>query len=121
MEKVLQEFHCHRCPERGTYILVKLAMDYDRKVVIVCPMCGAKHERDIVQGVIYDKGKNQNFVEEVCPPKSACSQQPITEKMQKETRWRGGNPRDGVVIEKPEEIIRDNFLRELWIERSGNG
>jgi hypothetical protein len=112
-DKVWQEFHCHRCPGDGNYIMVRLNMAINYSVAIVCPYCKARHERNIKDGVILDYVKQNNYKEEICPPKSACSKTPRTAKMKK------ARIRDGAVIKKAEDIIRDNTMQELWIERFG--
>ena len=92
--------------------MVKLNMAINYSVAVVCPMCGAKHERTIENGVLYDRSKSGNYKEEICPPKSACSKTARTVK--KDTR-------NGVVIEKSEDLVRDSIMRELWIEYHGGG
>lgn len=112
-DKAWQEFYCHRCPG-GTYIRVKLNMALNYSVAVVCPMCGAKHERTIENGVLFDRSKAGNYKEEICPPKSACSKEPYTNKIKKDAR-------NGAVIEKPEDLVRDHIMRELWLEYHGGG
>jgi hypothetical protein len=109
--KIWQEFYCNDCPE-GNYMRVRLNMGLNHSVEIVCPMCKAKHHRTIKNGLIFD-GKNGNVVEQICPPKSACSKEPIAAKMFK-------NARDGVKIEQTDaEKIRDSIMKERWIELYG--
>jgi len=108
--KVWQEFYCHRCPS-GTYIMVKLNYALNYSVVVVCPMCGAKHERTIENGVLYDRCKTGNYKEEICPPKSACS------KVSRHKKIKAG-ARHGEVVKSADDL-RDNTMRELWISRFG--
>jgi hypothetical protein len=93
-------------------------MEYDRVVWVECPMCGHRHQRCIKDGRIQEDGRfaNGNPVEDVCPPKSACSKEPITKKLEK-----AKSTRDGVVIESSEDLVRDNYFRERWIEIYGDG
>ncbi len=98
--------------------MVKLNMSLNHTVVVVCPLCNAKHERTIESGRILDRGKQGNYKEEICPPKSACSKTPSTKKMQ--DRYTG--KRDGQVIESSDDLVAresNSFLRELWIEKYG--
>lgn len=118
--KVWQEFHCHRCPDGGRYIMVRLNVALNRRVEIVCPFCGSQHERTIEGGVIYDRGKSGAVAEQICPPKSACSTKPRARAML------GGRSRDGVVIKTAEdmvardaELVREAFLTDRWDELYG--
>ena len=110
--KVYQEFYCNKCPN-GNYIMVKLNMALNCTIAVVCPMCGAKHERTIENGVLYDRGKEYKYKEEICPSKSACSKTPRT------TKIRTG-ARDGAVVEKDEDLVRDSYMRELWLSYHGD-
>jgi hypothetical protein len=119
-EKCWQEFYCHRCKDGGTYIMVKLNMSLNYTAVIVCPMCSAQHERTIENGKIFDRGKRGSYREEICPPKSACSKEPRTKKMQ-ETKKRNNAValREGEVIKTSDDLVRDSFMRELWLDYHG--
>lgn len=122
MEKISQEFYCHRCPDGGTYIMVKLAMGYDRRVAVVCPYCGARHERMVKKGVLKDTGKTDGQVEELCPPRSACSKTPRTVGMspKKPDRY-FSRPRGGVVVKNDSDLTAQAFLNERWTELYGGG
>lgn len=113
-DKVFQEWWCGNC---STYIRFRLSMDWNRAVWVECPMCQHKHQRYIKDGRIQDDGRysNGNPVEDICPPKSACSKEPITKQMDI-TRW---GARDGVIIKSEKDLIRDNYFRERWIEIAG--
>ena len=89
-----------------------MAINYS--VAVVCPMCGSKHERTIENGKLFDRAKQGNFKEEICPPKSACSKKPRSAKIKP-------GARDAAVIEKADDLVRDSFMREVWIERFGGG
>jgi hypothetical protein len=111
--KIWQEFYCNDCPD-GNYIMVRLNMGLNHSVEVVCPECGAKHHRTIKNGQLFD-GKNGTVVEQICPPKSACSKESRTAKMFK-------NARDGVLVEESDaDKIRRDMMRERWIELYGNG
>lgn len=114
MEKVFQEWWCGNCQ---VYIRFKLSMDWNRVVWVECPMCHHKHQRYIKNGIIQDDGRYNNGepVEDICPPKSACSKEAITKQLNK-TKY---GTRDGIVIKSHNDLIRDNFLRERWIEIHG--
>ena len=113
-DRVFQEWWCGNCQ---TYIRFRLSMDWDRVVWVECPMCQHKHQRYIKEGRIQDDGR-YNYgspVEDICPPKSACSKEPITKQLDK-AKW---GTRDSVVIKSDKDLMRDNFLRERWIEIHG--
>ena len=112
--KIWQEFYCNDCPE-GNYIMVRLNLGLNHTVEVVCPMCGAKHHRTIKGGRIVDDSKNGAIIEQVCPPKSACSKEPRTAKMFK-------NARNGVEVEESDaDKIRRQMMAERWIEIAGGG
>jgi hypothetical protein len=108
--KVFQEWYCGNC---ATYIRFRLNMDYDRTVTVVCPSCGHRHQRYIKKGQIVEDGRHSHGdpKEELCPPKSACSKEPITKKMKDDY-----SKRDGAVIKSDADLIRDNFFRDRWVE-----
>lgn len=111
-EKVFQEWYCGECK---TYIRFRLNMEWDRVVWVECPMCGHKHQRYIKEGRIVVDGRLEGSPkEDICPPKSACSKEPITKKLD-EIKY----TRDSVVIKSSEDLIRDNYFRERWIEIGG--
>lgn len=108
-EKIFQEFYCGEC--RG-YIRVRLNMNYDRIVEIICPNCKHQHKRCIVKGVILENGReNGSIKEEVVPPISAYHKEAITSKMKDNTFYK----RDGVIIDDPGQ----GFLRDRWLELYG--
>jgi len=111
--KVFQEWYCGEC---RTYIRFRLSVEYDRVVEVVCPMCNHHHKRYIQDGVVKDEGRNTHggIVEQLCPLKSACSKEPITKNLQK-----NGYTRDGVVIKSSEDLARDAYFRERWLEIGG--
>jgi hypothetical protein len=115
MSKVFQEFYCGECK---SYIRLRLSVEYDRIVQVQCPMCGHLHRRCIVKGAIVENGRYEgSVVEDVCPPKSACSKDPVTKRMaQAESRQR----RDAAVIDSDADLIAQSFLRERWLELYGN-
>ncbi len=113
-DKVFQEWYCGNC---HTYIRFRLRMDYNRVVWVECPMCKHRHQRYIKDGRIQDDGRYNHGdpVEDVCPPKSACSKEPITKQLEKSKY----GTRDGVIIKSDKDLIRDNYFRERWIEIAG--
>ena len=114
--KVFQEFYCGECQH---YIRVRLSMEYDREVEVVCPMCGHKHRRCIVDGCIVEHGRYRGEVkEDICPPKSACSKEPISKQMSQAKEF--GDRRDGAVIKSDADLARDAFMRERWLELYGS-
>ena len=106
-EKIWQEFYCNDC---CGYFRVKLNMAINCSVEMVCPGCGRKHPRRIEKGRIYEGGGGASK-EEIRPPKSAYSKEPLSKKMK-------GHEREGVVLNS-NEIIGKNILRESWLDRHG--
>lgn len=94
--------------------MVKLNMAINYSVAVVCPMCGAKHERTIENGVLFDRSKVGNYKEEICPPKSACSKEPRTTKIKT-------GARHAQVVKEADDLVRDSYMRELWLSYHGGG
>lgn len=114
-DKVFQEFYCGECEN---YIRMRLNMEWDRIVEVTCPMCGHMHKRCITKGVITENGRAAgSAVEQICPPKSACSKEPITKHMAKAKAY--GERRDGAVVKSPEDLQRDAIMKERWVESYG--
>ena len=117
MDRVWQEFYCGEC--QG-YFRVRLNMSLNMGVEVVCPKCKHKHHRYIKDGLIYENGRSDNkAIEEICPPLSAYSKEPLTAKMVK-TKY----ARDGVRIEKEEDLnkrnqVADAMIQERWFEIYG--
>lgn len=109
-EKVFQEFYCGECQH---YIRVRLNMSYNRTIWLVCPMCGHKHQRYIDKGTIYERGRYEHGdpVEDICPPKSACSKEPFTKKMRDSY-----SRRDGAVIRTDADLARASVMIDRWAE-----
>jgi hypothetical protein len=116
MSKVFQEFYCGNC--QG-YISVRLNMELNRVVEVVCPNCEHKHKRCIKDGQIFERGRENNSpLEEICPPKSAYYKTAKTSKM---LNAKGFNQRrDGVIFEEKQPVERP-FLLGRWFERFGGG
>ena len=116
--KIWQEFYCGEC--QG-YFRVKLNMALNIGVEMVCPNCKHRHHRYIKDGVIYEQGRNENAPkDEICPPLSAYSKEPLTAKMEVKSTWK----RDGVVIDKEQDLSKNNpvaaaMIRERWFELHG--
>lgn len=119
MEKIWQEFYCGEC--QG-YFRFRLNIILNYEVEVVCPNCQHKHRRCIENGIIYEKGRfKTNIKEEICPPKSSYSKEPLTRKME-ESRHK----RDGVVIDKADDFSTKNpaartIIQERWFELYGSG
>lgn len=109
-DKVFQEWYCGNC---CTYIRFRLSMEYDRAVWVECPMCHHRHQRYIKKGCIQDDGRYSNGdpKEDICPPKSACSKEPITKQFKKNQ-----HTRDVAVIKSDADLIREDYMRERWLE-----
>ncbi|MHA1948256.1 MAG: hypothetical protein ACW99G_02670 [Candidatus Thorarchaeota archaeon] len=129
MASTLQEFYCGEC---SGYFRVKLNLDRDYVVWMVCPECGHKHKRAIDGGVIKENGReNSDPAEEIVVMKSAYSKEPWTKKMQKakekhEDRTYCSARRDGVIVkdgEKPKQKrdpAADEIIRQSWLDRFGD-
>ena len=113
-DKVFQEFYCGEC--RG-YIRVRLNMAYDRTIFMVCPKCGHEHQRYIEKGQILERGRFEHGdpKEKLKPPMSAYSKEPISKKMDKNFY-----ARDAEVIKSSDDLIRENFMKERWVELYGD-
>lgn len=103
---IFQEFYCTisggGC---GGYFRVKLNDKLNGVVEVVCPKCGHKHQRTIVDGEIRETGRyGSSPVQEIRTTLSAWSEKPLAPKP-KQTE------RDSNVIAR-----NDDFLRELWFE-----
>lgn len=111
-----QEFYCNKC---NGYIVVRLNMEINRRVLMVCPMCGRKHQRQVRNGVLFDTNKftDESKIEEVHVPKSAYSKTERTKVMEEVSkrsgRWQ--DVRGGVVIDTPRTLIE-----ESWFDRYGD-
>lgn len=119
-DKIWQEFYCGECEG---YFRVKLNVSLNRGVEMVCPNCGHKHHRYIKDGVIFEFGRNENSPkEEILPPKSAYSKEPLTARMAKSVRWE--DRRNGSVINQEEDLnprngIADDMIKDRWFELYG--
>lgn len=109
-QKIWQEFYCNDC---DGYWRVKLCMQLNIRVEMVCPNCGRKHPRCIKDGKIYENADVGSYTEEVLAPKSSYSKEPVSNRIKR-------NARDGAVISEAEHI-RDPIMRELWLDYFGGG
>lgn len=118
--KVWQEFYCGEC---SGYFRVKLNMALTIGVEIVCPKCKHQHHRFIKNGIIYENGRTENGAkEEICPPLSSYSKEPLTAKMKSAKSW--VDKRDGVKIEKEDDLNKNHsfaneMIKERWFELYG--
>jgi hypothetical protein len=119
MAKIFQEFYCTKSGGGcGKYILVKLNITMDHIVEVVCPNCGHKHQRKIENGQIKEGGRwDGKPVEELCPPKSAVSDEPHSAKFRDGTSYE----RDGAVIKDQKDLHKSSPHWERWFERFGGG
>ena len=124
---VWQEIHCPvsggGC---GGFILIKLDMVLNRRITLVCPKCGHKHERCIKDGLVVEEGRTTGTAqEELCPTIAAWSKTPRTVCMRQvieEKNFRG--ERNGAVIKGKKDLIPTPYdtaeliLRESWVDRN---
>jgi predicted RNA-binding Zn-ribbon protein involved in translation (DUF1610 family) len=79
MSSISQEFYCHEC---NGYFLVRLNMAINHEAEIICPNCGHEHRRCIIDGQIFEKGRNSTAVKEkIRTTKVNYSKTPFTQKM----------------------------------------
>lgn len=125
MSRVWQEFYCGEC--KG-YIRVKLNIELNHEVEVVCPKCGHRHRRVIRDGQIFENGRFTNEPkEEICPPMSAYQKEPWTKKMRTAHEKNDYGARraaevitaDDVPKESSEEGSVFGFLKQSWFERFG--
>lgn len=120
MDKIWQEFYCGEC--KG-FFCVKLNLALTSGVEMVCPNCKHKHHRFIREGVIFETGRSDNEPkEEICPPLSAYSKEPLTAKMKNATGFR--SRRDGAKIEKEGDLNQHSLaakalIKERWFDIHG--
>lgn len=120
--RIWQEFYCGHC--QG-YIKIKLNMELNQGIEVVCPNCGHEHRRVIVDGQIFENGRfDAKLAEQICPPASAYQKEPWTKKM-REAHAKKGQRRDAEVI-KPDDVPEPvestslfGFLKQSWFERFG--
>jgi len=118
MAKVYQEFYCGNC-SKGTYIRVKLNMSLNHVVEIECPRCKHLHKRAIKNGVIFEDGRENGMtVEQICPPLSACSDEPVSQIMiDAKLKGNYAAKRNGQVIETDAVMVGASMLAESWFEK----
>lgn len=119
--RVWQEFYCNDC---NGYFRVRLNMSLNIRVKMKCPNCGREHPRCIVNGLIkeYAPEISSSYTEEIIVPKSAYSKEPKHTKMligHKTGQGNPGEPRDGVEFKSQDDIVRDQIMRERWVELYG--
>ncbi len=114
--KVYQEFYCAKSGSGcGGYITVRLNMEINGIIEVVCPKCDHKHIRCIQHGVLHEGDRHGSKpVEEICPTMSAWHDKPIIKapKLIKDKRKR---ERDAVIQTDGGRI----FLAERWFEMLG--
>jgi hypothetical protein len=131
MAKTSQEFYCGEC--QGYFILILNSYLDGYEVEIVCPNCKHEHRRCITKGQIVEAGRHSNAPKEkIYATKSSYHKEPIHARMANGRDW--GAKRDGQVLKEakdiakekkedkkdertPEQKMRDDAMRELWIER----
>jgi len=114
--KVWQEWYCTvsggGC---GGYISTKINIGIKGVVEMICPKCGHRHQRKIVNGMIKEQGRfTSNPSQEICPTMAAYSKEPRTVSL-KEMK---GNERDGVKMSSDElqaQAILNESKNERWL------
>jgi hypothetical protein len=141
-ERVTQEFFCHRCPPepdaggagRGGFILLRLNPQYNHLITFVCPnpRCGARHSRNVVDGVIQQAGREGDGPrEELYPTRSAWSPTPRSKKIRAAVAASSYRPGDAAVIASEDDwirpgpardaaLVRADTMRDAWLEHHGD-
>ena len=111
-DKVPQEWYCTKSGGGcGGYILVPINQAINGVVEMVCPKCGHKHQRCVIDGVIKENGRFAGKpMQEICPTMAAWSEKPHTKAMRDNAGKQA--ERDGVVIRSEADLI----LRDTWFE-----
>lgn len=102
-----QEFKCNKCP--GFWVL-RLHRKMQGKVLLVCPKCGRRHQRDVIEGVIKDVGKqsNEGNIQEIISPTSCFREQPVTKLLQEAHEYLPAydrTNRNGSLIKQPDDLV----------------
>ena len=104
MSRISQEFYCGEC---SGYFLVRLNINLNHEIEVVCPNCGHEHRRCIVEGQIFEQGRFKvNSKEKVRPTKASYAKEPLTTKM----RLSGSSKRDGSILTEQ--------MRSRWLEKA---
>jgi len=135
MGRVTQEMYCTKSGGGcGGYIKIKINMDLNHIVKVICPKCGHDHQRCIEDGVIKERGRNNgNVVEDLCPTMAAYRtedegpwSQHLLDMVSKNDRI--SNERDGVVLDGDEDYApgrrsreTDLMIKQAWFEHFGDG
>ncbi len=104
-----QEFYCNGC---DGFFLVRLNLNINHVVEVVCPKCSRRHQRCIKDGRIYEEGRwNGDKRETIIATKATYSKKARTTVM-REARAKGTREglRDGVPLET------ETMLSERWTE-----
>ncbi len=115
--RIYQEFYC--APSGGGcggYMTVRLNMDINGLIEVVCPNCDHKHRRCIKSGVLHEGDRHRgNPIEELCPTMAAWHKKPEIKppKMKKEEDCK--RERDAVI----QTDSGKRFLAERWFEIHG--
>ena len=126
MASVYQEIHCTTSGQGcGGYILVKINVDLNRRITLVCPKCQHKHRRNVRNGQIIEEGRHAGgSEEELYPTLAAWSETPRTKCMQQVIEKKQyDKERDGVVIKKSDDFISppadiaQAIVRESFVDR----
>lgn len=102
-----QEFRCNKCPG---FFVVRLNTAIQGKVLLVCPKCGRKHQRDVIKGIIVDVGKqsDESKIPEIMVPKAAFSKQAKTKLLENANRTLytyDPRNRDGAPINSASDLV----------------
>ena len=107
---IFQEFYCTKSGGGcNGYFTVKLNEKINGTVEVVCPNCGHKHQRVVIDGEIREDGRfNKKPTQELRATMGAYSKK-------SRANWvRSQNERDSVIITRDE-----SFLKERWFEIHG--
>lgn len=82
---VYQEFYCRVSGQGcGGYIVVPVNMALNGVIEVICPKCGHKHQRFLVDGKIQENGRDSGKPnQELCPTLAAWSPKPRIDQAKK--------------------------------------
>lgn len=110
-QRIRQEFYCSGC---CGFFLANINLALDARVLMICPECGRKHQRQIKKGRIEDCNKfaDEETLEEIVVTKAAYSKTAFTDRM-KEAEAQGIKKRKGLNTVERNGVPLDV---ERWLE-----
>lgn len=127
MDRIAQEIFCTKSGGGcGGFFVVRLNIEINHRVKMICPKCQHEHLRSIIDGVMHEEGRfdgSDKDIEELCPTIGAWSEEPRTVHMKKHADCSHVKERDGAVIKSKKDLRKkftsqaQLFLLESWAEK----